>query len=83
MILGRHLVDGKLGQGVHGFAAEDAHLDRPHLFEVARNGGLGGLDVLVGQKGDQVGLTGDSVTLEEPGDPVLTLGFSELHAPPP
>src|SRR5450759_3957753 len=46
-------------------------------FEVAADGGLGRDDTVGGEELDDLGLAGDGLLFEEPGDAVLALGFAE------
>ncbi len=77
VVLGGALVRGQLGDGVDGLAAGDPDLDGAEVLEVARHGGLGGGDAVGGQQLDEVGLAGDGVVGEQPGDAVLALRLGE------
>ena len=63
--LGHDLLGRQLGQGVGAVAAGQPDLDRAELLEVPGHRRLGGLDPLVGQQVDQLGLVGDRPGLED------------------
>ena len=73
VVVGGEAVGLVLGDGVGELAAGQAHLDGAEVVEVAADGGLGGGDAGVGQQLDELGLAGDLVLGQEPGDPVLAL----------
>src|SRR6266536_164230 len=57
----------RLGQGVDEAAVVAADLDRAELVEVARDGGLGGLEALGVQRLEQAGLAGDAAAAQQRG----------------
>src|SRR5690606_30994974 len=78
-VLGGALLGGQLGDGVHGVAAGHPDLDGAEVLEVARDGGLGGLDALGGQELHEVGLAGDRLLGQQPDDAVLALRLGHRH----
>src|SRR5690349_4590184 len=69
----------ELRDGVHSLTARHAHLDGTQLLQVAGHRRLGGDHALDGEKVDDLGLAGDRVVLQQPGDPVLALRLSQSH----
>ena len=73
LVRGRDAVRRELRDRVDTVATRNTHLDSADVLEIARDGGLCGVDPLVGQEADQLLLARDLVVAEQSGDELLAL----------